>query len=117
MIKDLINRVFALRDAAHLAHWNTKSYAQHVALGDFYDSVIDKLDAIVEAYQGHYGLVGKVTLDAAMRGDIIDHIGKEGAWIAKNREEIAQGNEMLVNMLDDLSALYSTTYYKLRNLS
>lgn len=35
MLEELIMRVFAARNAAHLEHWRTKSYAQHVALGSF----------------------------------------------------------------------------------
>lgn len=43
MIEQLVSKVFAARNAAHLAHWSTGSYAQHVVLGDFYDGVIYKL--------------------------------------------------------------------------
>lgn len=52
MIEQLVSRVFSTRNAAHLRHWSTQSYAEHVALGDFYDGVIDALDALVEARQG-----------------------------------------------------------------
>lgn len=117
MIKELIDRVFAMRDVAHLAHWSTNSYAAHMALGDFYDALVDKIDGIVEAYQGQFGIVKGIKLKATMSGDIVDLIGSEAAWIARNREEIAEGNDMLMNMIDDLTALYSTTFYKLKNLS
>lgn len=117
MIKELIDRVFAIRDVAHLAHWATTSYAAHMALGDFYDSVVDKIDGIVEAYQGQHGIIKGIKLQATMKGDIMDLIGSEAAWIAANRERIAEGNAMLLNMIDDLSAVYSTTFYKLKNLS
>ena len=59
MVAELVDRVFDDRDEAHREHWNTRSYAAHVALGDFYDAVIDKIDAFVEAYQGQFGLIGK----------------------------------------------------------
>ena len=35
-------------------HWQTESYAQHVALGEYYDSLTDTIDEFVEAYQGNY---------------------------------------------------------------
>ena len=60
MIEQLISRVFYARNLAHYEHWRTKSYAQHQALGSFYDGVIDALDALVEAYQGVNGLVGQI---------------------------------------------------------
>jgi hypothetical protein len=44
MIEDLIERLFHARNAAHIAHWKTKSYAEHKALGHYYEDVIDQLD-------------------------------------------------------------------------
>lgn len=35
-------------------HWNTKSYAAHVALGGFYDSLLDSIDTFFEATKGKY---------------------------------------------------------------
>ena len=35
--------------AAHVHHWNTESYAQHQALGTFYDELSDLADSFVEA--------------------------------------------------------------------
>ena len=46
MIEELVSHVFALRNAAHLSHWATKSYSEHKALGKLYDDLIDKIDAI-----------------------------------------------------------------------
>lgn len=41
MIARLIAILFLSREVAHRAHLNTKSYAQHMALGSFYDDIID----------------------------------------------------------------------------
>ena len=46
MIEQLVPRVLATRNAAHQAHWKTNSYAQHVALNEFYDGVLEALDEI-----------------------------------------------------------------------
>ena len=35
--------------AAHVHHWNTSSYAEHQALGEFYDKLSDLADTFVEA--------------------------------------------------------------------
>lgn len=119
MLEELISRVFAARDAAHLAHWRTKSFAQHMALDDFYDGAIDKIDGIVEAAQGSMGrLVGNVPLAAKdNRADVAKTLSDDCNWIAKNREKIAQGVPAVENLLDDLCDLYLTTIYKLKNLS
>lgn len=117
MIEDLVSRVFALRNATHLAHWATKSYAEHQALGEFYDGLIDKIDGIVEAYQGWNGLIGEVRITMIPKGNVRDSIRTEMTWIAANREKIAKKATVIENLLDDLMHLYSTTHYKLVNLS
>ena len=43
MIETLIERLFHARNAAHIAHWKTKSYAEHKALGHYYEDVIEQL--------------------------------------------------------------------------
>jgi DNA-binding ferritin-like protein len=116
MIEELVSHVFAMRNAAHAAHWATKSFSEHKALGKFYDELIDKIDAIVEAHQGWYGLIGEVRILMMPKGDIASKIRDEATWIAQNREKIAQKNTMLENLIDDLMGLYSTTHYKLVNL-
>lgn len=54
MIEELISRVFYARNVAHFEHWRAEGiggYARHVALGEFYDGVIDAIDTLVEAYK------------------------------------------------------------------
>jgi archaellum component FlaC len=116
MIEDLVSRVFALRNAAHLAHWASKSYSEHQALGVFYDELIDKIDNIVEAYQGWFGLIGEVRITMIPRKEISESIRSELTWIANNREKIAKKVSLVENLLDDLMHSYSTTHYKLVNL-
>lgn len=117
MIETLAGRVFGTRNAVHLAHWATKSYAQHVALGGFYDALPGKIDAIVEAYQGAFGLIGDVQAAVVARDGVIEHIMTEAKWITENRDAIAGGVPAIENLLDDLVGSYLSTYYKLRNLS
>jgi len=116
LIETLVGRVFALRDAVHLEHWRTGSYAQHIALGDFCDEVIEKLDAIVETYQGLFDKIGRVTRVPFDPASAMDAIAQHADWITRNKEAISKGDASLNNMLDDLVALYSATYYKLKCL-
>lgn len=116
MIEELVSHVFAIRNAAHLAHWNTKSFAEHMALGEFYDGTIDKIDGIVEAYQGWFGLIGDVPTKTITKDNIAAKIGDEAMWISQNRTKIAKNTTMVENLIDDLLGLYSTTHYKLVNL-
>jgi len=87
-----------------------------VALNTFYDSIIDTLDKLVEACQGAHGLVGAIPAPSASASDIIDHLEEESAWIAEHRSEIAYEVPALENIVDELSAIYLSTLYKLKNL-
>jgi DNA-binding ferritin-like protein len=116
MIEELVSHVFAMRNAAHTAHWATKSYSEHKALGKFYDELISKIDAIVEAYQGWFGLIGEVRILMMPKDDIASKIRDELAWIATNRSKIAKNNTMIENLIDELMQHYSSTHYKLVNL-
>ena len=50
------------RTQAHVFHLTTNSYAQHKALGKYYDAISDLLDAYAEAYMGSYGRLRKIRL-------------------------------------------------------
>jgi hypothetical protein len=115
MIENLIARVFYTRNLAHWTHWRIKSYAQHVALGSFYDGIIDALDKLVEARQGSDGIVGAIPPAPASSGDILEHLETESAWIADNRDEIANGVTALENLVDELSGVYLSAIYMLKN--
>ena len=116
MIEEFVSRGFALRDAAHLAHWASRSYAEHKTLGKFYSDLIDSMDAVIEAYQGCNVLIKTVKPRGYEPDDILSQIIKEANWIAENRDNIADGNQVLENQLDELGALYASTVYKLRFL-
>lgn len=53
-IENVIQRLLQTRDQSHIFHWNTKSYAAHVALGGFYDAMLGHIDRFFEAYKGKY---------------------------------------------------------------
>lgn len=117
MLEQLIARVFYARNLAHWNHWRTDSYAQHKALGNFYDGVIDNLDALVEAYQGAFELVGNIPAPASSKStDVLKTLEDDSAWIEKNHEEICKGNRAVANLIDELNSTYLTTIYKLRHL-
>jgi len=49
--------LFAARDKAHELHLAAKSHADHVALNELYDLLLDHADKMTESYQGKHGLV------------------------------------------------------------
>lgn len=119
MLEQLVGRVFLARDLAHLEHWRTSSFAQHTALGEFYEGAIGILDRFVEASQGKK-MLGPVTLTGGTRAakdpDMATILEAEADWITKNRNSLTEGVPALQNILDDLAGLYLTTVYKLKHL-
>ena len=117
MIQNLVARVFAARNAAHLAHWSTRSYAQHVALDEFYNDVIGAIDAVVEHWQGQFGLMGSVEVTPVDNKNMLAVLAEDANWIDENRAEIANGSAPIENLIDELANVYQKTLYKLRFLS
>lgn len=116
MIEKLVSRVFATRNAAHLAHWSETSGYRHGVLGEFYEDVIDKVDSLVEAYQGVFELIKVKKLEQAEDDDMVSLLESDLEWINENRGKITEGLQALDNLLQDLEAVYMHTLYKLRNL-
>lgn len=118
MIESLIEKCFKTRNQAHLSHWKTKSYAEHQALGSFYDDLIDVLDKLVEACQGSRGIIGHVDLSCKDESiDIVKLLSEDANWISKNRARLGHGVPAIENIVDELVGVYLTTIYKLKNLS
>jgi DNA-binding ferritin-like protein len=54
-MEQIILNLIKLQNQFRVLHWQTKSFAQHKALGDAYDSLDDSIDKLVETHQGKYG--------------------------------------------------------------
>ena len=113
MIRDLIKRSFKARNTAHSNHWTTNSFAQHEALGEFYEDLIGVLDKYVEAYQGAFGQLDK---SPDQVDDIAKFLREELFWLTSNRKEVSLGVPALENILDEMVAVYMKTLYKIENL-
>lgn len=119
MIEQLISRVFYARNVAHFEHWRAKgegSFAKHMALGAFYDDVIDAVDALVESYQGAFDLIGNIPAPETPKSDVLKLLEGDADWFEEHHEDICQGNRAVANLLDSLTGVYLSTIYKLRNL-
>ena len=111
---EFVSRVLESRDRAHLAHWATTSYAEHKALNDFYDGVLELIDGFVEQYQGAYGKRLAIALMAASAGDIKKHLQEQSDWIEENRYEICvKMDTALQNTIDEVLRQYQSTLYML----
>jgi len=118
MIEDLVERVFATRNAVHLEHWRTKSFAAHKALGSLYDDLIEGVDSVVETHQGVFDLIKVGALEKQPNvTDIIPHLEEDLVWINKNRKAITSWLPAIDNLLQELEDSYMRALYKLKHLS
>lgn len=118
-IGQFLGIMFLSRDMAHRAHWKTKSYANHIALGEFYDEIVDRADAIAEAYQGRYHVIQDVPIlgDDGEKDDIIEVLQAHMDDLEKLRYMCCDKEDTpLQNLIDSAIETYLTTLYKLRNL-
>lgn len=118
-IGQLLAIMFLSRDMAHRAHWKTKSYSQHVALGSFYDEIVDRADAIAEAYQGRYHIIDDIPIltDDGEKTEIADVLESHMEDVERLRYLACDKEDSpLQNLIDSAIELYLSTLYKLRNL-
>ena len=115
----LIATLLLARDITHREHLKTRSYAQHMALGDFYGAIVDLADNLAESWQGRYAKLLDIPLaahDAEMA--IVDNLAAQLEWIHEQRyEAIPREESALQNIIDEIEALYMSTLYKLRFLA
>lgn len=105
----------AVRQNAHILHLASKSYAEHKALGSFYEALVDLADSLIETYQGQYGIV-----------NIEQVITKEKdaeSFLSKAAEDFSEAHELfdkkdthLHNIIDEIVALTYQTHYKVKFL-
>lgn len=112
--EEFVSKALFDRDAAHLAHWKTKSFSEHKALNEFYDELLELIDGFVEQYQGYYGGRMAISRDGGNSDDIRKSLEGSMEWIESNRYEICDKTETpLQNTIDEIVRLYQHTLYML----
>lgn len=113
MFAELASLLFYSRDYAHRAHLFAATHAQHVVLDEFYKEVTELIDALIEIYQGRNGKIAIPVLEAEddlsmPKVVMLSHLSMIERFVFNDRP--------LDAALDDVTALYLRTLYKL-NLS
>ena len=100
----------------HLQHLATKSFAQHMALGEYYEAIPALVDKYAEAYQGRYGIITGY--------DVEFHKAKDPKAYAKGLlnfldeiKGVLPKDTDLVNLFDAVTESVTSLKYKLENLS
>lgn len=87
-----------------------------MALGTFYDEIVDLADKLAEAYQGYDEVMQNIPiLNHNGKGKIEDILGQHVLEIEKFRKTCELS--AIQNIIDEIVGLYLSTIYKLRNLS
>lgn len=116
--RNLVSELFSVRDKAHQLHLQTKSFSQHVALGDFYDGVLELADSIAETVQGKYGVMEPVVSMTMIGDDAKAFIATFTTWLDNVAHSCVPAEDsFLHNLIDEVQALAYRTKYKLDNLA
>lgn len=105
----LVTEVLGLADSSHIAHLSSRSYAEHMALGEFYEGARAAVDAFIEAAIGD-GL----PVPGFDGGAILAQIEKQYEKLCEERDDTCQGCPVLENLHDELTGVYVKAVYKLK---
>ena len=115
----LVSYLFHSRTQAHIFHLQTTSFAEHKALNDYYDEIVDLVDGLVESYQGKYGIInGYVSFNVmnyTNKQQVIQYFEALCTTIGELRQGIT--DSYLDNQIDTIVELVNSTLYKLKCLS
>jgi hypothetical protein len=113
----VLQKLFEIRDQVHYIHLQTTSFAEHKALNEFYDGILDLADSFIETYQGKYGRVkGKLTTSIESDMEGMDYIKLIRPLFAKDgliRKSFSPDETHLTNIVDEMLALVDKTIYLL----
>lgn len=104
-----IGALMQSRDAMHLAHWKTTNYAEHKALGAYYEGIIELVDDFVEAYFGYTKRV-PIEIPATKVMEPMSHLKELCEMIEMERPNYSPD---LQNIMDEMAGLVHKTMYLL----
>lgn len=114
-----ISCLFAARDKAHELHLSSKSYAQHKALNELYDLLLDHADKMAESFQGRHGLVSisipasSIVFDQTCANAFIEALVE---WLEGPARSLIGTDSFIINQFEDLLGNVFRVKYKLDNL-
>jgi hypothetical protein len=118
--KQFVGHLFTARNVAHSTHLNTRSFAKHSSLNEFYDKIIPLADNFAQAYMGRTRkLIGAIpVMPVEKAGSIIDFMVWSLSVVEDKRYEVVSKEDTaLQNIIDEIVALYLDTLYKLEQLA
>ena len=114
---EFVMRLLVAGDHAHIHHLKTRSYAQHMALGSFYEEIEELADSLAESLQGKVGILDyPADLQVPLASTPLKFLRELDAYIQDKRSGLSTESD-IQNQIDDIVTLVSQTYYKIETLS
>ena len=110
-----VSVLFHSATVTHFMHLQTKSFAQHMALGEYYDAIVELADKWAEAYQGCYDIITGYPKDFHLATDPVKYLTQIKDFVDDIRKDLPQDSE-LNNLVDGIADQIDSTLYKLRFL-
>jgi hypothetical protein len=115
---EMVSLLLHSRTQTHTLHLQTKSFAEHKALNEYYDGIGDIIDGIIESYQGKYDII-----EGYKSYDLVNYKSPEATIKYLNEldgkvEKLRNccKDSFIQNQIDNVNELINSTLYKLRFL-
>jgi hypothetical protein len=118
-LTELVMDLLHSATVTHIMHWQTTSYAQHIALGEFYQAIPDLVDAVVEAYQGKNNVIlmnFPIEMDSYEDMTPLLYMEYLNQELYESRGLFGDDTE-IQNLVDEIADLIDSTLYKLRRFA
>jgi len=102
-----IGTLFQSRDMMHIQHLQTTSFAEHKALGGYYDGILDLTDSFTEVYFGRNKRI-PIVIPESKVANAADHLKSMQKTIDGERNNYPSE---LQNIMDEMLALINKTLY------
>ena len=99
----------------HFFHWSTDSFSKHMALGTYYDEIVDLVDNLVEAYMGCYDKITTFPSVYHQPKEAVKYLESLKNFVAEANADLPQKQE-LINIVAEIQQLIDSTIYKLKYL-
>lgn len=112
----LASVLFHSQVQSHIMHLQTDSYARHMALGSYYDGIVDLIDRLIETGQGRKMSVFTGYTFAPLQDNLepLSYFTSLLHQVEALRLEL--GYPFAEQICDDIIELISSTIYKLQQL-
>lgn len=100
----------------HIIHWQCidRSYAEHVALGEFYEELQELVDELMESIMGKFGIGAELpVMYYHPAGTGKEELQALQQFVAEKRQEMPQDSE-IQNQIDEIAQLINKTLFLLR---